>query len=151
MVNKVILIGNLGKDPDVRRLENNYVVARFPLATNENYLDKTGNWQKITDWHNIVVFGNQAERAEKMLHKGSSIFIEGKLRTRKWTDNSGIEKYMTEVIVLSYKILDKKEFDSFVQGSEPIDRELPDAKSLDETSMDNIDDQVDDQVDDLPF
>ncbi|MEZ4907064.1 MAG: single-stranded DNA-binding protein [Saprospiraceae bacterium] len=108
MINKVILIGNLGKDPDVRKLENNSFVARFPLATHENYRDKSGNWQKVTDWHNIVVWGNQAERAEKMLHKGSTIYLEGKLKTRKWNDNSGAERYTTEVIALSYKILDKK-------------------------------------------
>ncbi len=109
MVNKVILIGNLGKDPDVRRLESGGYVARFPLATNENYQDKNGEWQQITDWHNIVVWGKSAERAEKGLRKGYTVFIEGKLRTRKWQDNEGKDRYTTEVNALSYKTIDRKE------------------------------------------
>lgn len=147
MINKVILIGNLGKDPDVRKLENNSFVARFPLATHENYRDKSGNWQKVTDWHNIVVWGNQAERAEKMLHKGSTIYLEGKLKTRKWNDNSGAERYTTEVIALSYKILDKKDYEGNSALGESIDENNMISKELDEPMMDDMDDQVDD----LPF
>ena len=99
MINKVILIGNLGKDPEVRKLENNRTVASFSLATNENYLDKNGEWQKITEWHNITMWGNLAERAEKYLHKGILVFLEGKLKTRKYTDKNGIERYTTEIEV----------------------------------------------------
>ena len=79
MVNRVILIGNLGKDPEVRRLENGAVVAKFSLATNENYRDKSGEWQQQTEWHDIVAWRALAERAESSLKKGSMVYVEGKL------------------------------------------------------------------------
>lgn len=108
MVNKVILIGNLGKDPEIKRFDNGGVIARFPLATNENYMDKSGEWQTITDWHNIVLRGRTAERAEKYLKKGNTIFIEGKIRTRKWQDANGNDHYTTEIIALSYRSIGNK-------------------------------------------
>jgi len=109
MVNKVFLIGNLGKDPEVRRLDSGAVVARFPLATNENYKDRNGEWQKATEWHNIVLWGPLAERAEKFLHKGSTIYIEGKIRTRKWVDSTGQDRYTTEIFAINLKMMDKRE------------------------------------------
>lgn len=99
MVNRVILIGNLGRDPEVRRLESGAAVAKFSIATNENYQDKEGNWQTQTEWHEIVAWRNRAEQAEKVLKKGSMVYLEGKLSTRKYTDQNGVEKYRTEVVV----------------------------------------------------
>ncbi len=98
-VNKVILIGNLGKDPEIRRLENGAVVASFPLATSESYTDKsTGMRKDITDWHNVVLWRNLAEIAEKYARKGHKVYIEGKLKTRSWTDQAGQTRYATEVV-----------------------------------------------------
>ena len=109
MVNKVTLIGNLGADPEVRRLENGAAVAKLSIATNENYRDKNGEWQKITEWHNVVVWRWLAERAEQYLKKGSLVFIEGKLTTRKWQDKDGNDRYTTEVVGAVMKSLDRRE------------------------------------------
>lgn len=99
-VNKVILIGNLGRDPEVRYLENGTGVARFSIATSESYTDKaTGEKREITDWHNIVCWRGLAKIAETYLKKGMKIYVEGKLRTRSWQDEQNIVKYTTEVIV----------------------------------------------------
>jgi len=92
-VNKVILIGHLGKDPEVRHLENGTSVANFTLATSESYKDKTGNRIDQTEWHNIVVWRGLADVAEKFLKKGSQIYLEGKIRTRSWEDQGGNKKY----------------------------------------------------------
>ena len=97
-VNKVILIGNLGKDPEVRHLEGGTTVANFPLATTETYKDKTGARQEQTEWHNIVLWRSLADVAEKYLKKGMQIYVEGKLRTRSWEDKEGHKRYTTEVV-----------------------------------------------------
>lgn len=97
-VNKVILVGNLGKDPEVRHLENGAAVANFSIATSETYKDKNGNRQEQTEWHNIVLWRGLAQIAEKYLRKGSQIYIEGKLRTRSWQDKDGNTRYTTEVV-----------------------------------------------------
>jgi len=98
-VNKVILIGNLGKDPEVRHLENGAAVANFSIATSENYKDrKTGEKVSQTEWHNIVAWRGLAEIAEKYLKKGAKVYIEGKLKTRTWQDKEGNNRYSTEVI-----------------------------------------------------
>ncbi len=109
MINKVTLIGNLGGDPEIRHLENGTAVGRFSLATNENYKDKDGNWQKQTEWHNIVVWRDMAERAEKMLKKGMLVFVEGKISYRKYTDKDGQEKTFTDIVANSYRVLEKLE------------------------------------------
>ncbi len=97
-VNKVILIGNLGKDPEVRHLEGGVAVARFPLATSESYKDKSGQRQEKTEWHNIVLWRGLAEVAEKYLRKGQSVFIEGKIRTNQYQDKEGVQRYSTEIV-----------------------------------------------------
>ena len=97
-VNKVILIGNLGKDPEVRHLEGGVAVARFPMATSETFKDKQGQRQERTEWHNIVVWRGLAEVAEKYLKKGNSVYIEGKLRTNNYQDKEGIQRYSTEIV-----------------------------------------------------
>lgn len=97
-VNKVILVGRLGKDPEVRNLENGASVANFTLATSESYKDKTtGEKKEITEWHNIVLWRGLAEIAAKYLHKGDMIYVEGRLRTRSW-EKEGVTRYTTEVV-----------------------------------------------------
>ena len=98
-INKVILIGNLGKDPEVRHLENGAVVANFSIATSETYKDrKTGEKVSQTEWHNIVAWRGLAEIAERYLKKGQKVYIEGKLKTRTWQDQDGNNRYSTEII-----------------------------------------------------
>lgn len=97
-VNKVILVGNLGKDPEVRHLESGVPVASFSLATSETYKDRnSGERKTVTEWHNVVLWRGLAEVAEKYLHKGDQVYIEGKLRTRQWESDNGT-RYTTEVI-----------------------------------------------------
>lgn len=97
-VNKVILVGRLGKDPEVRNLENGASVANFTMATSETYKDRvTGEKKEITDWHNIVLWRGLAEISQKYLHKGDMVYIEGKMRTRSW-EKEGVTRYTTEVI-----------------------------------------------------
>jgi single-strand DNA-binding protein len=109
MVNKVFLIGNLGRDPEVRYLEGNVAVAKFSVATNESYKDKKGDWQTVTEWHDVVAWRALAERAEKQLKKGSQVFVEGKLTHRKYQDKEGIDRYVSEVVANSFKILDRRD------------------------------------------
>lgn len=109
-VNKVILIGNLGKDPEVRRLDNGAVVATFSIATSENYTDKqSGEKKEITDWHDVVLWRGLAEIAEKYIRKGTKIYVEGKLKKRSWQDKEGIIRYNTEVIADEMTILSRLE------------------------------------------
>ncbi len=107
-VNKVILVGNLGKDPEVRYLEGGTAVANFTLATSETYKDKGGNRIEQTEWHNVVVWRGLAEIAEKYLRKGSMVYIEGKLRTRPWEDKDGVKRYTTEIIADNMTMLGGK-------------------------------------------
>lgn len=97
-VNKVILLGNLGKDPEVRHLENGRAVANFSIATSETYKNKQGEKVTNTEWHNIVLWTPLAEIAEKYLNKGNQVYIEGKLTSRSYEDKDGVTKYMTEVV-----------------------------------------------------
>lgn len=109
-VNKVILIGNLGKDPEVRYLEGGTAVAKFTLATSENYKDKTtGEKKTLVEWHNIVVWRGLAEVAEKYLKKGSQIYIEGKLRSRQWQDKDGVNRYTTEIVADTLQMIGKRD------------------------------------------
>lgn len=99
-VNKVILVGNLGQDPEVRYMPNGGAVANITLATSESWKDRqTGENREKTEWHRVVLFGKLAEVAGEYLRKGAQVYVEGALQTRKWTDQAGIEKYTTEVIV----------------------------------------------------
>ncbi|OHG19238.1 single-stranded DNA-binding protein [Salmonella enterica subsp. diarizonae serovar 60:r:e,n,x,z15] len=99
-INKVILIGNLGQDPDVRYMPNGGAVANFNLATSETWRSKqTGEMKELTEWHRVVVFGKLAEIAGEYLRKGSQVYIEGQLRTRSWDDNNGVTRYVTEIVV----------------------------------------------------
>jgi len=107
-VNRVILIGNLGKDPDVQYLEGNIGVAKFSLATTETFKDRTGKLISQTEWHTVVLWRGLAELAQKYLHKGSLVYIEGRLRTRSWEDKEGNKKFATEVVGDNLIMLDKK-------------------------------------------
>lgn len=162
MINKVILVGNLGKDPEVRHLENGSVVAKFSIATNERYKDKSGEVKTLTEWHDVVVWRGLAEVAERLLTKGRLVYVEGKLTHRKWQDKDGNTRYTTEVLGNTLQLLDKKDSGdsssyggSFPSASDerpainamPAAPAQPDAnpmgepKKMDESSLD----------DDLPF
>ncbi len=107
-VNKVILVGRLGKDPEVRNLENGVTVANFSLATSESYKDKTtGDKKEVTEWHNISLWRGLADIAAKYLHKGDLVYIEGKLRTRSW-EKEGVTRYTTEIIGDNMTMLSSK-------------------------------------------
>ena len=109
-VNKVILVGHLGKDPEVRYLEGGTALANFSIATSETFKDRTTGERKTnTEWHNVVVWRALAEIAEKYLKKGSQIYLEGKLRTRQWQDKDGNNRYTTEVVADNIQMLGKKE------------------------------------------
>ncbi len=109
MLNRVTLIGRLGKDPEVRRLESGAAVAKFSLATSETYKDKDGNKQETTEWHNIVVWRTQAEIAEKYLKKGMLVYLEGKLTYRDYTDKDNVKKFFTEIVASDFRMLERKE------------------------------------------
>lgn len=104
-VNKVILIGNLGKDPEVRFTPSGAAVANFSIATNESWTDKSGQKQERTEWHRIVVWGKTAENCAKFLQKGRQVYIEGRLQTRSWDDKEGKKQYMTEIVANSVVFL----------------------------------------------
>ena len=107
-VNKVILIGNLGSDPEVKYTPNGAPVANFSLATNESWNDKDGQRQERTEWHRLVLWSKLAEIAQQYLKKGAKIYVEGKLQTRSWDDQSGQKRYMTEVVVNDMQMLDSR-------------------------------------------
>ena len=103
-VNKVILVGNLGDDPEVRSLNNGGEVVNMRVATSESWKDRDGNKQERTEWHRVVIFNdNLVKVAEQYLRKGSTVYIEGALQTRKWTDNTGQEKYSTEIVLQKFR------------------------------------------------
>ena len=107
-VNKVILVGNVGKDPEVRHLEGGTTVARFPLATNETYTDKSGKKVTQTEWHNIVLWRNLAEIAEKYVKSGQQLYIEGKLKTTSYDDKDGNKRYTTNIVAETFRFLGSK-------------------------------------------
>jgi len=113
MVNKVILMGNVGKDPEVRHMDNNLVMARFPLATSERW-NKDGNRVEHTEWHNIVMWRGLAEIAEKYVRKGSLLYIEGRLRSRSYDDKDGIKRYVTEIFADAMNLVGPK-----IDGAQP--------------------------------
>ena len=131
-VNKVILVGNLGKDPEVKYLDNGVAVANFSLATTENYKNKEGEKVSQTEWHNIVLWRGLAEVAEKYLKKGASVYIEGKIKTRKWEDKDGNTRYNTEILADNMTMLGGK-------------------KDSQENPINPSQETASDKADDLPF
>jgi single-strand DNA-binding protein len=118
-INKVIFVGNLGKDPEIRSLDNGVKVASFSLATSESYKNKEGQRVEQTEWHNIVMWRGLAEVAEKYLKKGSQIYLEGKIRTRSWDDKEGNKRYTTEIIADTFTMLGAKREEAPRVVSEP--------------------------------
>ena len=150
MINKVTLIGNLGKDPEVRHLENGSSVARLAIATNESYRDKEGNWQNNTEWHNVIAWRALAETAEKQLKKGSMVYVEGKLRTRSYKDNNGVEKFTTEVEANILRSLDRRDKNEAPMPGQNDDYNINYSKqAVDTPKTDRNDENI--SADDLPF
>src|ERR1043165_3821852 len=117
-VNRVVLIGNLGRDPDLQYLEGNIAVAKFPLATTETYKDKTGTLVSQTEWHTIVLWRGLAELAQKYLHKGSLVYIEGRIRSRNWEDKDKNKRFSTEIVGDNLVMLDKRKEHGDLPGGE---------------------------------
>ena len=131
-LNKVMLIGNVGRDPEVRYIEGNAAaggngtkVATFTLATSERYRDRSGELRENTEWHNIVAWRNSADIAEKYIHRGTQIYVEGRLRTRSWTDQTGAKKYTTEVVVDSLQLLGRRPDGEGAPYSAPAPQQAP--------------------------
>jgi single-strand DNA-binding protein len=153
-VNKVLLLGNLGKDPEIRTTPNGMTVATFSLATAERAKDSTGNWVDKTEWHNLVAFQRTAEIIRDYVKKGSQIFIEGKLQTRSWDDKeSGQKKYRTEILVNELTLLGggsgRSEGGSSSSGGYSSSRSTSSSSSASAPANDYADQQITDE--DIPF
>lgn len=157
MVNKVILLGNLGQDPNLRHTESGVAVATFSLATNESYTDREGNKQKRTEWHNIVVWRKLAEIAEQYLKKGSMIYVEGKITSRSYQAQDGSTRYITEIVANNFQMMPKvggssvplpSEDHAPAQSSSNI---APTSNTSTTESTSNVETQEVDATDDLPF
>lgn len=138
-INKVILVGNVGKDPDVKYLDSGVVVASFPFATSETYKNKQGEKVTNTEWHNIVMWRGLAEVVEKYVNKGSQLYIEGKIRTRSYDDRDGNKRYITEIIGDNMQLLGRKSDRSSVPI--PSDEDAPVDKSDNQDSTASKKDQ----------
>jgi single-strand DNA-binding protein len=146
-VNKVILIGRLGKEPEVRNLENGAVVANFTMATSESYKDKvTGEKKEVTEWHNIVLWRGLAEISQKYLHKGDLVYIEGKLKTRSW-EKEGVTRYTTEIVADNMTMLGSK------GGSSNAGNTSSDygSRNTERAATESYSAPADNNTDDLPF
>ncbi len=108
-LNKVLLIGNLGKDPEVRYTASGTAIASFSLATSEKFKNKDGEWEERTEWHNVTLWGRLAEIAGEYLGKGKTVYIEGRLQTRKWQDKDGKDRYTTEIVGEKMQMLSRKD------------------------------------------
>ncbi|MGL4364045.1 MAG: single-stranded DNA-binding protein [Bacteroidales bacterium] len=142
-LNKVMLIGNVGKDPEVRHLDSGIATTTITLATSETYTDKSGQRVTNTEWHNIVLWRQLAELAEKYIRKGTQIFVEGKMRTRSWEDKEGQKRYTTEVVADTLRLLGRRE-DSNANGTQsytPVEPSTPTQAAIEPAAPDN----------DLPF
>ena len=145
-VNKVILVGFVGNDPEVRYLDSGTPVANFRLATSENYTNRSGEKVSQTEWHNIVVWRGLAEVVEKYVKKGSQLYIEGRIRTRAWDDRDGNKRYTTEIVADNLQMLGKR--------GETSDMPVPQEQPQNSTSAPKTDDGAvadNEAVDDLPF
>ena len=145
MVNKVTLIGHLGKDPDIRTLENGTKVGTFTMATSESYKDKTDTWQNLTEWHNVVVWRYLAEKAERELKKGGLVYVEGKITHRKYQDKEGQERSISEVVASTVNSLERRDSKQSGGGNFPGSDDDP----FNKQSLPSNDSQ--EENDDLPF
>lgn len=148
-LNKVMLIGNVGKDPVIRHNENGSTSANFSVATTEKYKDRNGVLQEQTEWHNIVCWRGMAETVEKYVKKGSQVFIEGKLRYRDWKDQNGQERYSTEILATSINLLGKRAESNGVTPYAQSNNQNSSAPEKEEQGFNPGDDNV--EIDDLPF
>ena len=135
-----MLIGNLGKDPEIQCLEKNISVAKFPLATTETHKDKNGKLISQTEWHIIVLWRGLAELAQKYLHKGSLIYVEGRLRTRSWEDRDGNKKFATEIVADNLIMLDKRS-DSSNSFTAPLPHETENLEAFNSNNDSPADDE----------
>ena len=153
-VNKTILLGNLGRDPEIRSMQSGDKMASFSIATSKRWKDRNTQEQKEkTSWHNIVVFGDGlVDIVEKYVKKGSKIYIEGELQTRKWQDKDGNDRYTTEVILQGYNcnltLLDSRNSNSQVSDNS---QEMDQSKSIEDNSFGNQSNDSDDLDEDIPF
>lgn len=141
-VNKVILVGHVGRDPEIKHLDKDVSVANFPLATSENYTAKTGERVSTTEWHNIIAWRKLAEFSEKYIKKGKELYIEGRIRTRSWDDKEGVKHYMTEIFAQDIRFVGKREGQAEIPG-QPAQSEQMQAVSEPDFSQP--------EEDDLPF
>lgn len=149
-LNKAMIIGNLGNDPEVRYTQNNTAVATLSVATNERYRDKNGEWQENTEWHRVVAWGRLAEYAQQYIKKGTQVYVEGSIQTRSWEDQQGQKRYMTEIKARIIKILDSRN-----AGETTVDTTVSQERSSGDGANRpvNIAKDGDDEMfdDDLPF
>lgn len=151
-VNKVILVGNLGKDPELRYTASGTAVCNFSLATTESYKDRDGNKQEKTEWHNLVVWRQLAEICGKYLTKGKQIYIEGKLQTRKWEDRDGNTRYSTEIVVDQMQMLGRAGDDNNAGPRQETRQESRQEPSMDQSAPQNNYNNVQfNPDDDIPF
>jgi single-strand DNA-binding protein len=153
-VNKVILVGNVGKDPETRYLEGGTAVCSFPLATSETYRNRDGEKITNTEWHNVVLWRGLAEVAEKYVKKGSQLYIEGRIRTRSWDDRDGNKRYTTEIVGDNMQMLGKRSDDTGVQDGQGAATATQTPSQPKETGAGNDFNDVSpgpDESDDLPF
>jgi len=152
-VNKVILIGNLGKDPEIKYTPSGTAVAKFTLATNERYKDKAGEWQDRTEWHNVVAWQRLAEIVGEYVKKGNKVYVEGRLQTSSWEDKeSGQKKYRTEVIANDLVLLGGRgESEEASGGSRAFSRAAGSGNSFDQRGPDESLAQTEITDDDIPF
>lgn len=148
-LNKVLLIGNVGKDPEIRHLESGASVATFSLATTERYKDRNGEAVEQTEWHSIVAWSKLADLAENYIVKGSQLYIEGRIRSRKYTNQSGEERYVTEIVADGIQLLGKKEGQQRESGIKPIERPAPQPERRQAPAPQPQQATLD--IDDLPF
>lgn len=146
-VNKVILVGNLGKDPDIRYMPSGDAVANITLATSSKYKNKAGEMVEETEWHRVSLFGRQAEVAGEYLKKGRSVYIEGRLKTRKYTDKDGVEKYATDIVASEMQMLGSREAGDQGEGSQPARRPAAAPRPAPAKAASGFDDMDDD----IPF
>ena len=152
-VNKIILVGNVGKDPETRYLEGGTAVCSFPLATSETYRNRDGERITTTEWHNVVLWRGLAEVAEKYVKKGSQLYIEGRIRTRSWDDRDGNKRYTTEIVGDNMQMLGKRSDESGLQ-QEPSPGELNTRDTQGSKTQENDFNDLGDETgesDDLPF
>ena len=152
-VNKVILIGNLGKDPDIRYMPNGEAVANITLATSETWKDKTGAKQEKTEWHRVTFYRKLAEIVGEYLKKGNSVYVEGRLETRKWTDKTGTDRYTTEIIANEMRMLGSKSGASSFEGGNKNNKTAPpkDSATSNNNAASITNSGFGDMDDDIPF